>query len=224
MQRKYYEAYNDRYQQIHKQDLQWFSDNPSASVEETIQALSLWPQHRLLEIGCGEGRDAYPLLKQGYNLLATDISPEAIAFCKMKFPSFSDHFQILDCVAEKLCGQFDFIYAVAVIHMLVSDQDRDAFYGFIREHLNRAGAALVCTMGDGASERQSDIRTAFDLQERVHEQTGKTVNIAGTSCRIVNFQTFVKELERNGLEVIKQGVTAVEPDFPEMMFATVRRR
>lgn len=222
MSRKYYEAYDDRYLQIHEQDLQWFSEVPSPIVMETIRTFDLSPQAKLLEIGCGEGRDAYPLLLQGFDLLATDISSEAIAFCRRKFPEFAFRFQVVDCVAGMLDGRFDFIYAVAVLHMLVSEDDRDAFYRFLRAHLTPDGIALVCTMGDGAFERQSDIRTAFDRHERIHEPSGKKVQIAGTSCRIVNFRTFDAELTKNGLEVIKEGVTAVEPDFPQMMFAVVK--
>lgn len=222
MSRKYYEAYDDRYQQIHEQNLQWFSEAPSPIVVETIRAFDLSPQAKLLEIGCGEGRDAYPLLTQGFDLLATDISPEAIAFCQRKFPEYASRFQVADCVAGTLDGQFDFVYAVAVLHMLVSEEDRNGFYRFIRTHLTRDGIALICTMGDGTFERQTDIRTAFDLCERIHEPSGKTVQIAGTSCRIVNFQTFETELAQNGLRVIKKGVTVVEPDFPQMMFAVVK--
>ena len=224
MERKYYEAYDDRFRQIHEQDLQWFSECPSPIVSETIRDFSVSPQSKLLEIGCGEGRDAYPLLQRGFDLLATDVSPEAIAFCKRKFPQFASHFQVADCIADSLDRRFDFIYAVAVIHMLVSDDDRNAFYRFIRSHLTPAGIALICTMGDGTFERQTDIRTAFDLHERVHEPSGKTVQITGTSCRIVNFGTFEEELARNGLHVVKKGVTTVEPDFSKMMFAIAARR
>lgn len=219
--RSYYDAYDDRYRQVHEQGLQWFDENPSPIVLETIDEFSVLREHRLLEIGCGEGRDAYPLLKQGFNLLATDVAPEAIAFCRRKMPDHAEHFQILDCVTQRLSDRFDFIYAVAVVHMLVPDADRDAFYKFIREHLKSTGIALVCTMGDGSLERRTDIRTAFDVQDRIHEQTGKAVRIASTSCRMVSFQTFEGELKRNGLVIMKQGVTAVEPDFPQMMFAVV---
>lgn len=219
--RKYYEAYDDRYRQVHERNLQWFYENPSDIVAETMREFSVSAQHRILEIGCGEGRDAFPLLRQGFDLLATDVSPEAIAFCRKKMPDCAEHFQVLDCVSGELDAEFDFIYAVAVVHMLVPDEDRDAFYRFIREHLQPAGVALICTMGDGTAERQTDIRTAFDLQERVHEQSGETVRIAGTSCRVIGFQTFEQELKRNGLAVVKQGITAVEPDFPEMMYAVV---
>lgn len=223
MEKKYYEAYDDRYRQIHEQDLQWSSEMPSKIVVETLQAFSLSANSKILEIGCGEGRDTYPLLIQGFDVLATDISPEAVDFCKRKFPKFSEHFKVVDCVTGKLGMKFNFIYAVAVIHMLVADNDRNAFYRFIREHLSSNGIALICTMGDGSFERQTDIRTAFDIVERIHRETGKTVRIADTSCRLVSFATFEEELVRNGLEIIKQGITAVEPDFPQMMFAVVKK-
>jgi len=58
---------------------------------------------------------------------------------------------------------FDFIYSVAVIHMLVLDEDRNAFYQFIRSHLRQDGIALICTMGDGNVEMQSDIGKAFEI-------------------------------------------------------------
>jgi len=220
--RKYYEAYDDRYRQIHAQDLEWFARTPSPIVGETIRDHSVSSAHRILEIGCGEGRDAFPLLRQGFDLLATDISPEAVAFCQSKMPDQADRFQVLDCIAGRLEERFDFIYAVAVVHMLVPDEDRDAFYRCVRTHLKPHGIALICTMGDGSTERQSDISTAFDLQDRVHEQSGKAVRIAGTSCRMVSFPAFEAELARNGFAVIKKGITAVEPDFPQMMFAVVK--
>ena len=220
--RKYYEAYNDRYQQIHELKLQWFQSNPSPIVAEVMEAFSVMHQQNLLEIGCGEGRDAFPLLKRGYDLLATDVSAEAIRFCREAMPEYKDRFQILDCVAGNLDASFDFIFAVAVVHMLVADEDRKAFYQFIRSHLKDGGLALICTMGDGIMERQSDIRTAFDLQERIHEQTGTAVKIAGTSCRVVSFPAFRRELAENGLTVVKDGMTAIEPDFPCMMYAVVK--
>lgn len=224
MQKEYYEAYDDRYRQIHQQGLQWFSESPSAIVGETIRSFSISPQSKILEIGCGEGRDACFLLKQGFDLLATDVSQEAIAFCRERFSDFAEHFQVLDCISGECGGKFCFIYAVAVLHMLVADQDRKAFYHFIRAHLTPDGIALICTMGDGSFELQSDIRTAFEIQERIHGQTGKPVQIAGTSCRVVSFDTFHRELKENGFAIVEEGNTSVAPDFPQMMFAVVRVR
>lgn len=221
--RKYYEAYDDRYRQIHKLNLQWFYDDPTPIIAETLQAFQIVQDHKILELGCGEGRDAYPLLRDGYHLLATDISEAAIKYAKCKWPQFADKFAVLDCVAGDISTKFDFIYAVAVVHMLVKDTDRDRFYTFIRNHLNLDGIALICTMGDGETEWQTDIRTAFDLRERTHEPSGKIVQIANTSCRMVNFETFHTEIKRNGLEIIKEGTTAAPPDFPKLMYAIVKK-
>lgn len=222
MQRKYYEAYDDRYRQIHGQNLQWFADNPTPIVMETVRALGIGRDQKILELGCGEGRDAIALLQDGYDLLATDISAAAIAYAQNKFPEFKSCFAVLDGVHGEIPETFDFIYAVAVVHMLVEDADRDGLYAFIRTHLKPGGKALICTMGDGKMQRQTDVGGAFDVQDRVHEPTGRTVQIANTSCRMVSFATFREELKRNGLEIIKEGITAAMPDFSALMFAVVK--
>ena len=74
MKRKYYEAYDDRYRQIHERNLQWSGENASSIVGEIIRDFSISNHQKILEIGCGEGRDAFPLLRQGFDLLATDVS------------------------------------------------------------------------------------------------------------------------------------------------------
>ncbi|MBO7738227.1 MAG: hypothetical protein J6S77_05915, partial [Clostridia bacterium] len=76
------------------------------------------------------------------------------------------------------------------------------------------------TMGDGETERKTDIRVAFDLGERVCE--GEKVLVAETSCRIVTSQTFEKELKDADLEIMEQGLTSVENQFPFMMYAVVK--
>lgn len=157
---KYYEAYDLRYKQIHQQHLQWASDTPSPIVGEVLGRYPLPEGARILEIGCGEGRDALDLLRRGLDVLATDVSPEAVAFCQQKAcqqkaPNFAKHFQVLDCIAGTMEETCDFIYAVAVLHMLVLEEDRQAFYRFIRSHLKPQGLALICTMGRGP-KRYSD--------------------------------------------------------------------
>lgn len=219
--RKYYEAYDERYKTVHEKGIRWFGDEGSPIVSEMILKFNITKDMKLLEIGCGEGRDAEVLLKAGYQVLATDISPKAIAYCKELLPEFGDSFQVLDCVKDSLPEKFDFIYAVAVIHMLVEEEDRAAFYRFVYNHLSEEGIALICTMGDGTVEFQSDISTAFDLQEREH--SGQMVSVAGTSCRVVTKETFEKELQENDLEIMELGQTCIPEQFPEMIYAVVKR-
>ena len=70
-------------------------------------------------------------------------------------------------------------------------------------------------------EKESDISTAFDLQERTHA-SGKMM-LAATSCRMVSFRTFESELERNNLDIKEKGITSSMPDFDSLMYAVVKQ-
>lgn len=220
--RKYYEAYEERYKTAHENGVSWSSDRYTPAVMETMRKYGIGKEQRILEIGCGEGRDAKALLDSGYQLTATDISQEAVSWCRKIMPEYSGNFRVLDCLSDELNDRFDFIYAVAVIHMLVPDEDRDKFYQFIYNHLKPDGLALICTMGDGEFEKESDISTAFDLQERTHA-SGKMM-VAATSCRMVSFRTFESELERNNLDIKEKGITASMPDFDSLMYAVAGKK
>lgn len=217
----YYEAYDERYKAIHAKGYSWAGGQNTPIVMETIEKYGIRPSAPMLEIGCGEGRDAGFLLERGFDLLATDVSPEAISYCRKARPGFEDRFQVMDCLKDSHGRRYAFIYSVAVIHMLVPDDDRKAFYRFIREHLSESGLALICTMGDGQSELMTDIRDAFVLKERDHP-SGKVL-VAGTSCRMVSFPRFESELSESGLQIIEKGITACMPDFNALMYAVVKR-
>ena len=219
---KYYCAYDERYKTAHQKGVSWASSEKTPVVLQTIQKYRIRPEQNILEIGCGEGRDAKAVLDNGYRLLATDISGEAIRYCRKMMPGYAGCFRILDCLSDHMDQRFDFIYAVAVIHMLVPDEDRNRFYRFLYNHLTPEGLALICSMGDGQFEMQSDITQAFEIRERDHE-SGKMM-VAATSCRIVSFESFENELAANNLEIIEKGITAALPEFDSLMYAVVKRR
>lgn len=219
--KKYYAAYEERYKTVHAKGISWSNDSCTPIVMEVIRRYRIGHEHRLLEIGCGEGRDSRTVLEHGYSLMATDISNAAITYCKKIIPRYKSSFRVLDCLSDQLDNCFDFIFGIAVIHMLVLDEDRDGFYGFVHDHLTPDGIALVCTMGDGSFESRSDISQAFTLQEREHE-SGKIL-VAGTSCRMVSFDTFETELRRNHLTILEKGITASLPNFNSLMYAVVSK-
>ena len=216
---KYYTAYDERYKTAHKQGVSWAGDVPTPMVSDVLHRYGIGPDRALLEIGCGEGRDAAPILARGYDLLATDVSGEAIDYCRKRLPVHEARFQVLDCLSGRLDRRFDFIYAVAVIHMLVPGGDRAGFYRFVRSHLKPRGLALICSMGDGEAETQSDVSQAFELRERDHE-TGKML-VAATSCRMVSMGSFERELTENGLKILEKGLTASPPEFNSLLYAVV---
>ena len=219
---KYYAAYDERYRTAHRKGVSWASSRSTPIVLDVIRRYGIRPGQSLLEIGCGEGRDSRAVLDSGHDLTATDISEEAIAYCKKTMPEYAESFSVLDCLSDDPDRLFDLIYAVAVVHMLVLDEDRNGFYKFIHDHLSPDGLALICTMGDGEFEMQSDISRAFEIQERDHE-SGKMM-VAATSCRMVSFGTFEKELTSNRLEILEKGSTGALPEFDKLMYAVVKKR
>ena len=218
--KKYYEAYEQRYKTIHEKGCGWFGDAPTPIVSDVINRYGLHKNVKMLEIGCGEGRDAIPLLRQGYDLFATDISPEAISYCKNLAPEYVKNFGVLDCLNCKENKRYGFIYAVAVVHMLVLDADRNRFYRFIKEHLTDDGIARICSMGDGVTEKKTDVSEAFTLQEREHPK-GK-IKVAATSFRMISNSNFEKEITDSGLHVIEKGITDGAPDYFSLMYAVVK--
>ena len=219
--KNYYEAYDERYKAVHEKNLRCMGYESSPIVAEILKKYAIPKEAALLELGCGEGRDSIAVLKQGYRLRATDVSPQAICYCREQYPDFAEHFTVLDAVKGKLDEKFDFIYSVAVIHMLVDDESRSSFCAFVRDHLAEHGIALICTMGDGTIERATDITKAFDLSERTFE--GNTMSVAETSCRIITSATFEKELKASRLKILEAGLTSVGTQFPVMMYAVVKR-
>ncbi len=56
--RKYYEAYDDRYKKVHSEGICWFGYESSPIVSEILTRFHIDRSMKLLELGCGEGRDA----------------------------------------------------------------------------------------------------------------------------------------------------------------------
>lgn len=218
---KYYEAYDKRYKQVHDKGLAWSTNSNTKIVEEIIKKYHL-DREKMLEIGCGEGRDVRYLLNKNYNVLATDISQEAIDYCVRNDITHKDNYKVLDVLSDDSQNKYGFIYSVACLHMLVLDEDRNKYYSYIYNHLEDDGYALILTMGDGIKESISDITKAFDDIKRTHQESNQEIEVATTSCRIVNFDTLLKEVN-NKFEVIEYGITEIENHFDRIMYIVIKK-
>ena len=70
---------------IHPFFQDWLKENPISGAGKTA-----------LVIGCGLGDDAETLTKLGFEVMAFDISPTAIAWCKRRFPESKVNYQVAD--------------------------------------------------------------------------------------------------------------------------------
>nr|WP_320189895.1 class I SAM-dependent methyltransferase [uncultured Desulfobacter sp.] len=91
----------------------------SADVTQLHEFLlsALKPGGRLLELGCGSGRDAAFMVSRGFKVLATDGCAPMVEQAKRHHPELTGHITHLnlpDGLLNEL-GTYDGIYAVAVL-------------------------------------------------------------------------------------------------------------
>ena len=221
----YYKAYEKRYQQVYNNNYLWSSRKPTDEVITTIENENIKKDAKILEIGCGEGRDAIFLLEKNYNVLAIDYSNTVIEKCKeLSNYKYPNNFKKFDIINDLLEEKFDFIYSIAVIHMFVSKKHREKFYNFIYNHINQNGLSLIVTMGDGIKEYTSDITKSFNNTKRTIINNGKSINVASTSCKIVSWSTFEKELTDSNLIIKNKWISNKIPEFDSSMCVLVSKK
>lgn len=91
------------------------------------EAIRFFPKNgKILELGCGQGADSIHFAKNGYEVLATDFSPNAIELAKKQTPAeLKDkiHYSVEDIKQPLNSGQsFDIIYSHLSLHFF--DQER----------------------------------------------------------------------------------------------------
>lgn len=215
---EYYKAYEKRYKQVYEKNMLWSCKDRTLEVHEVIIDRKISKEDKILEIGCGEGRDAIYLLDNGYNVLAVDYSNSVIDKCKfLSNNKYNNKFKQFDLIKDDMDEKFKFIYSIAVLHMFVLDEHRDKFFSFIKEHLEEEGLAFICILGDGDKEYSSNIEDAFNDTDRKILNNDKMIKVATTSCRIVSWDTLEREIYKNNLKVVKKWISDKVPEFNPAM-------
>lgn len=202
----YYKAYEKRYKQDYKENMLWSSKLFTPDVINFIDDYKVNKQDRILDLGCGEGRNAIYLLEKGYNVLAIDYSSSVIDMCnKLSSNKYERHFKQFDIIEDEEKEKFNYIYSIAVLQLFVLKEHRNKFLSFIRTYLLEDGRCLLCVLGDGKQNYTSNIKDAFKDTKRVVMNTNKNLDIATTSCNIVNWEELEQEILENDLLIEKNG-------------------
>ena len=103
--------------------------NLTINLDFLSQADVLHPEHRILEIGCGIGSLAASLHKQGHRIVGTDISQEAIAYGRQKYPELRLEVQPAESLPYEPASfdvvlSFDLFEHIATIDRHVSEVSR----------------------------------------------------------------------------------------------------
>jgi cyclopropane fatty-acyl-phospholipid synthase-like methyltransferase len=135
--------------------LPWDIGSPAPELQAAFDELALGGKV-VLEIGCGTGTNAIWMAQQGCRVVATDISPTAIAAAKgkAKESSVNVDFKVADIV--QACpvplGSVNFAFDRGVFHVMEAE-GRSLFVKRVAEALERGGFWL-CLAGSKDEERK----------------------------------------------------------------------
>jgi adenylylsulfate kinase-like enzyme/2-polyprenyl-3-methyl-5-hydroxy-6-metoxy-1,4-benzoquinol methylase len=146
---------------------------------------------RLLEVGCGNGRDAVYFATSGVDITAIDLCPAAIDYCKSMHPDLSARFACgrADDFASKWTREFASIYSRFCIHAMTR-QEESAFLQAASTLLRPNGRIFI------------ECRSINDPLAREGEVTSPTERIFGHYRRFIVLDELTKSLEHQGFEVV----------------------
>lgn len=125
------------------EEIDAFSSEPNATIKEFEHLLS--KQSRIIDIGCGEGQNAFYFAKQGYfNVDAFDISEHGIA--KLKRRCERENVQLnaftADLTTYQFEHQYDLIMSFGTLHF-VQKTDWKAFINRAKANTNIGGIHIM---------------------------------------------------------------------------------
>ncbi len=130
------ETYDKRYQQ----EQYYWGEKPSSSCKRILEIIP--PDHplTLLDIGCGEGRDAVFFASQGYRVTAFDTSPVGIEKAQRlaEKAGVSIELFIADINEYRLSAGFDVVFSTGVLQY-IPPQLRAEIFANYRHFTNPKG-------------------------------------------------------------------------------------
>lgn len=220
----YYKAYDERYKIVHHSNELWEYFEKTEEVELFIEKYQKNKNNKILDLGCGEGRDAIYLLDKGYNIEACDYSEEAIKICnKISNNKYQHSFFKLDIFNNDFSKKYNLIYSVCVLHMFVLDEHRKKYLDFIYNHLEDDGYALIIVLGDNKFEKETNVEESFNLERRQIRDLDINIEIPKTSCKIVNRENLNREIANSKLYIEKEWISNKVPGFNTTMCTIVKK-
>ena len=145
----------------------WADLEPSPYLLKWLKNCSFKNQGRkAIVIGCGVGDDAEALSETGYEVIAFDISPEAIRLCKKRYPDTTVNYLVADLFdyPAQWVETFELVYECNTIQVLPGKyrlQARDAMVSLIAPQ----GYILVSCRSRLKGAQEDDIPLPLDKDE-----------------------------------------------------------
>lgn len=183
----------------------------SEHVEENLPRTS-----RILEIGCGNGRDSVFFARKGHIVTAIDRSNAAITKCELDHADSGVEFRAdqIDQLPTEYFGSFDVIYTRFVLHAMPVSEEIG---------LLKAARVLLKQMGTFFAE----CRSIKDPMARLGEVISPTERIYGHYRRFIILDELVQRIESQGLKLVSslesKGLASYSGDDPVVIRVAAKK-
>jgi SAM-dependent methyltransferase len=151
---KYYQLHEEFWQRlVEKGHISWDKESKSElmsrdrnkTLDKYIDRQNIG---KALDLGCGSGSQSFYLSKLGYDCTAVDISQTAIEKGKELSRDLGLEINFLcdDICKLNLNDKFDLVTDSCLLHCLVWERERTAFFDVAKKHLSKDGRFFIYTM------------------------------------------------------------------------------
>ena len=152
--------YDERYDQ---QSYYW-GLRPSPICFEVLKILPPEKPLKLLDIGCGEGRNAVFFARNGYDVTAFDMSEKGLEKTKMLASKSSVKIEVFNANIKefRLSENFDILFSIGVLHYIPKEL-RSEIFGNYKNYTNIGGLNVFSVF-----VHKPFIETAPDAEATAH--------------------------------------------------------
>jgi tellurite methyltransferase len=128
------------YEEEYKNNGYYWGVEPNSACFQLIQLMPPTTHLKLLDIGCGEGKDAVFFARNGYEVTAFDISDAGIEKTKRLADKIGVHVNVFkaDILDFRLDSNFDVIYSSGVLNY-IKPEYRDELFSNYKQFTNPNG-------------------------------------------------------------------------------------
>jgi tellurite methyltransferase len=132
------------YDDIYKQDDYYWGFKPAPSCFKVLQALPPSQHLRLLDLGCGEGRNAVFFARNGYDVTAFDLADAGVEKTKKLADKIGVNIHAFkaDIMEFRLNEKYDVIFSVGSLHYIPKELREEIFNNY-KENTENGGIHML---------------------------------------------------------------------------------
>lgn len=181
------------------------NDNKTRDLDKkaTISVLSEYSFKKVLELGCGTGKNTEFLLSKAKEITAVDFSEGMLAKAKTKFPS--DNIKFVQADITKPWNFTDETFDVLTCNLILEHiENLDFIFHEAFQKLNIGGKYFICELHPfkqytGTKARYETEEGVEELEVYMHHLTDFTENALKNSFKLVSVKEWFDEPNETGL-------------------------